>query len=78
MQTINRFRISPQQKYLWMLQQDSPAYRTQSAISIEGSLQTERLKKALEKVSDRHEIIYPHKLSAKGRAKNSYTSYLRT
>ncbi len=57
MQTINGFRLSPQQKYLWLLQQDSPAYRIQSAISIEGSLQSERLKKALEKVSDRHEII---------------------
>jgi hypothetical protein len=57
MQTINGFRISPQQKYLWLLQQDSPAYRVQSAILIEGSLQTDRLKKALEKVSERHEII---------------------
>ncbi|UNU27121.1 non-ribosomal peptide synthetase family protein [Microcoleus vaginatus] len=57
MQTINGFRLSPQQKYLWMLQQDSPAYRIQSAILIEGSLQTDNLKKALEKVSDRHEII---------------------
>ncbi|MEG5016677.1 MULTISPECIES: amino acid adenylation domain-containing protein [unclassified Microcoleus] len=57
MQTINGFRLSPQQKYLWLLQQNSPAYRVQSAISIEGILQTERLKKALEKVSDRHEII---------------------
>ncbi|MEG5160081.1 amino acid adenylation domain-containing protein [Microcoleus sp. AT3-A2] len=57
MQTINGFRLSPQQKYLWLLQQDSPAYRIQSAILIEGSLQTDHLKKALEKVSDRHEII---------------------
>ncbi|MEG4490496.1 amino acid adenylation domain-containing protein [Microcoleus sp. D3_18_C4] len=57
MQTINGFRLSPQQKYLWLLQQDSPAYRIQSAILIEGSLQTYRLKKALEKVSDRHEIL---------------------
>ena len=57
MQTINGFRLSPQQKYLWLLQQDSPAYRVQSAISIEGILQTDKLKKALEKVSDRHEII---------------------
>ncbi|MDP8934959.1 MAG: amino acid adenylation domain-containing protein, partial [Cyanobacteriota bacterium] len=43
--------------YLWLLQQDSPAYRIQSAILIEGILQTDNLKKALEKVSDRHEII---------------------
>ncbi|MEG4144508.1 amino acid adenylation domain-containing protein [Microcoleus sp. Pol12B5] len=57
MQTINGFRLSPQQKYLWVLQQDSPAYRVQSAILIEGILQNDNLKKALEKVSDRHEII---------------------
>ncbi|MEG4011368.1 MULTISPECIES: non-ribosomal peptide synthetase family protein [unclassified Microcoleus] len=57
MQTINGFRLSPQQKYLWLLQQDSPAYRIQSAILIEGSLQTDNLKKALQKASDRHEII---------------------
>ncbi|MEG3939641.1 amino acid adenylation domain-containing protein [Microcoleus sp. S36b_A3] len=57
MQTINGFRLSPQQKYLWLFQQDSPAYRVQSAILIEGILQTDNLKKALEKVSDRHEII---------------------
>ncbi|MEP6515218.1 non-ribosomal peptide synthetase family protein [Microcoleus vaginatus] len=57
MQTINGFRLSPQQKYLWLLQQDSPAYRAQCAILLEGELQTEALKKALEKVSDRHEIL---------------------
>ncbi|MEG4963588.1 MULTISPECIES: amino acid adenylation domain-containing protein [unclassified Microcoleus] len=57
MQTINGFRLSPQQKYLWLLQQDSPAYRIQSAIFIEGIIQNDRLKKALEKISDRHEII---------------------
>lgn len=57
MQTINGFRLSPQQKYLWLLQQDSPAYRAQCAISIEGNLQANVLKEALQKVSDRHEII---------------------
>ncbi|MCT7952164.1 amino acid adenylation domain-containing protein [Ancylothrix sp. C2] len=57
MQTINGFRLSPQQKYLWLLQQNSPAYRVQAAILIEGNLQTDNLKKALEKVSERHEII---------------------
>ncbi|HEY9810873.1 MAG TPA: amino acid adenylation domain-containing protein [Halomicronema sp.] len=57
MQTINGFRLSPQQKYLWLLQQNSPAYRVQSAILIEGNLQTDNLKKTLEKVSERHEIL---------------------
>ena len=57
MQTINGFRLSPQQKYLWLLQQDSPAYRAQCAILIEGNLVANVLKEALQKVSDRHEII---------------------
>ena len=57
MQTINGFRLSPQQKYLWLLQQDSPAYRAQCAILIEGNLQANALKEALQKVSDRHEIL---------------------
>ncbi|MEG5038373.1 MULTISPECIES: amino acid adenylation domain-containing protein [unclassified Microcoleus] len=57
MQTINGFRLSPQQKYLWLLQQDSPAYRAQCAILVEGNLQANVLKEALQKVSDRHEII---------------------
>ena len=57
MQTINGFRLSPQQKYLWLLQQDSPAYRAQCAILSEGNLQANVLKEALQKVSDRHEII---------------------
>ncbi|MDB9510444.1 amino acid adenylation domain-containing protein [Kamptonema animale CS-326] len=57
MQTINGFRLSPQQKYLWLLQQDSPAYRAQCALLLVGDLKTEALKKALERVSDRHEIL---------------------
>ena len=57
MQTINGFRLSPQQKYLWLLQQDSPAYRAQCAILLEGNLVVNVLKEALQKVSDRHEII---------------------
>ena len=57
MQTINGYRLSPQQKYLWLLQQKSPAYRLQNAILIEGNLQTDNLKKALEKLTERHEIL---------------------
>ncbi len=57
MQKVNGFRLSPQQKYLWLFQQDSPAYRLQGAILIEGNIQIDSLTKALEKVSDRHEIL---------------------
>ena len=54
---INGFRLSPQQKRVWLLQQDSLAYRVQCAILIEGSLQPNYLKLALEKVVLRQEIL---------------------
>jgi amino acid adenylation domain-containing protein len=57
-QTIEGFRLSPQQKRLWLLQQDSLAYRAQCAIRIEGKLKAEILKEALEQVVNRHEILH--------------------
>lgn len=56
-ETISGFELSPQQKRLWLLQQDSPAYITECAISIEGALQPEVLKAALEQIVHRHEIF---------------------
>lgn len=56
-QTIEGFRLSPQQKHLWSLQQDNFAYRTQCVIRLEGQLNAELLKVALEKVVNRHEIL---------------------
>ncbi len=38
MQTLQGFRLSPQQKHLWLLQQDSSASRASCAIRIEGNL----------------------------------------
>jgi hypothetical protein len=40
-QTLEGFRLSPQQKRLWFLQQDSVAYRVQAAIRIEGNVKVE-------------------------------------
>jgi amino acid adenylation domain-containing protein/thioester reductase-like protein len=57
MQTINGFRLSPQQKYLWLLQQDSGAYCAQCAILIEGNLKTTVLKEAVQQIINRHEIL---------------------
>jgi amino acid adenylation domain-containing protein len=56
---IEGFRLSPQQKHLWSLQQagHSLPYHAQCAILIEGSLDTSILKAALQKIFDRHEIL---------------------
>jgi amino acid adenylation domain-containing protein len=55
--TIKGFRLSPHQKRLWSLQQDSFAYVTQGAVFIEGNLQTDILKAALQQVVNRHGIL---------------------
>lgn len=56
---IEGFRLSPQQKHLWLLQQEtnSWSYRTQCAVLLEGNLNRENLRKAIEKVVERHEIL---------------------
>ena len=54
---VEGFRISPQQKRLWLWQKESCAYRAQSAILLEGSLNIAILKTALEKVVSLHEIF---------------------
>ncbi|MFE1744013.1 amino acid adenylation domain-containing protein [Coleofasciculus sp. H7-2] len=57
MQTINGFRLSPQQRYLWVLQQDSAAYCAQCAILIEGNLKIEVLEENWQQITNRHEIL---------------------
>jgi amino acid adenylation domain-containing protein len=54
---INGFRLSPQQRRLWLLQQGSNAYRAQTAILIEGGLRPEVLKEAVYRIVKRHEIL---------------------
>jgi len=59
MDVIEGFRLSPQQRHLWSLQQagDELPYRAQCAILIEGSLNLRVLRAALRDVSDRYEIL---------------------
>jgi amino acid adenylation domain-containing protein len=58
-QIINGYQLSPQQKQLWLLQpaQQPTAFYAQCAVLIEGLLDARRLKKAVEKVVERHEIL---------------------
>src|SRR6476469_7972507 len=60
-QMVQGFRLSPQQKRLWNLQQgfqptNSP-YRVQCLLRLTGDLQIPLLQTALEKMIDRHEIL---------------------
>jgi amino acid adenylation domain-containing protein len=56
-EVINGFRLSPQQRRVWLLQQGSSAYRAQSALLIEGDLRPEALKEAMSRIVRRHEIL---------------------
>ncbi|MBE9162161.1 non-ribosomal peptide synthetase [Tychonema sp. LEGE 06208] len=58
-ETIEGFRLSPQQRHLWELQQNNPKqiYRVRGAILITGNLDREILKSALQNVVNRHEIL---------------------
>lgn len=56
-ESIQGFRLSPQQKRLWLLQGSGPAYSAQVAILIEGALAADVLTDALLKIIVRHEIL---------------------
>jgi amino acid adenylation domain-containing protein len=56
-ETISGFRLSPQQKRLWNLQQNSSAFCSQASILIEGNLQPEMLQKAIEQIVNSHDIL---------------------
>jgi amino acid adenylation domain-containing protein/thioester reductase-like protein len=55
--SIEGFRLSPQQKHLWSLMQNSDAYRSQCTISISGNLDVEFLKSVCQEIGDRYEIL---------------------
>jgi amino acid adenylation domain-containing protein len=55
--TIQGFRLSPQQKRLWSLQANSSVYKSQCAVTLEGNLNIDVLKTALQEVIDKHEIL---------------------
>jgi len=51
------YRLSPQQKRLWKLHQQGAICVAQCAITLKGSLDIERLKKATREIVSRHEIL---------------------
>ncbi|WP_086691624.1 amino acid adenylation domain-containing protein [Nostoc sp. T09] len=58
LEEMQGFRLSPQQKHLWQLQEtDNFPYHSLCAVLIEGDLDISTLKLALEKVVNRHEIL---------------------
>ncbi|BAY10176.1 non-ribosomal peptide synthetase [Calothrix sp. NIES-2098] len=55
--TITGFRLAPQQKRLWNLQQNSSAFYSQASILIAGNLQIEILQNAIEQIVHHHQIL---------------------
>lgn len=55
--TLEGFRLSPQQKHLWLLQSDRSIYPAQCAILLQGKLQSTILQEAIQQVVNRHEIL---------------------
>jgi len=56
-QTIEGYRLSPQQQQHWLLYRNSTAYAVQCVASVSGPLQPESLRRALAEVIERHEIL---------------------
>jgi len=58
-QAIHGFQLSPQQKHLWLLQQEnnSHAYYSFSAVEITGNLNIETLKNAIKTIVHKHQIL---------------------
>ncbi|HEX3185012.1 MAG TPA: condensation domain-containing protein, partial [Pyrinomonadaceae bacterium] len=55
---IEGYRLSPQQLHLWLLQQqNSDAYRSQCIVRLEGELNVDALRAALQRVVQRHDIL---------------------
>jgi amino acid adenylation domain-containing protein len=55
--TLEGFRLSPQQKQLWLLQPNNFPYPAQCAILLQGKLQLKILQEAVQHVVNRHEIL---------------------
>ena len=56
---VQGYRLSPQQKHLWLLRQhaDGPIFLSRCAVKIEGRLNAEMLEKAIYRVVEEHEIL---------------------
>ncbi|NEP63480.1 MAG: amino acid adenylation domain-containing protein, partial [Symploca sp. SIO2G7] len=55
--TLRGFQLSPQQKRLWQLQQNSSAYLTQFTLLLEGDIQPEILKAVLQQIINQHGVL---------------------
>ena len=55
--TAAGFQLSPQQKHLWLLSAEGSAFNATVALLLEGKLEVENLKSALQTVIARHEIL---------------------
>ncbi|HYH82424.1 MAG TPA: amino acid adenylation domain-containing protein [Longimicrobium sp.] len=57
--TALRFRLSPQQRRLWLLREANPGapFHAAAAVSLAGPLDADRLERALAAVVERHEIL---------------------
>ncbi|WP_066383171.1 non-ribosomal peptide synthetase [Anabaena sp. CA = ATCC 33047] len=58
-ETVEGYQLSPQQTYIWQLQEQdkNQHYRVQMSVIIDGNLNREVFKLAVEKVVNRHEIL---------------------
>lgn len=56
-ETVVGYRLSPQQKRLWTLQQESPVYNSQIRIGMQGPLDVPRLKTVLQTLIRQNEIL---------------------
>ncbi|HEX6865193.1 MAG TPA: condensation domain-containing protein, partial [Thermoanaerobaculia bacterium] len=56
-QAVQGFRLSPQQKRVWLLQRGGSAYRAQVALALPGALDRPGLERAFERVMARHQIL---------------------
>jgi amino acid adenylation domain-containing protein len=54
---IEGYRLSPQQKHLWTLQQKGLSHQAQCAILLEGALDVARLEDSVRSVIDQYEIL---------------------
>ncbi|MEM6613589.1 MAG: condensation domain-containing protein, partial [Cyanobacteria bacterium P01_C01_bin.72] len=56
-ETLQGFQLSPQQKHLWLLQQESKIRLSQAVIKIQGKVDLIALQAAMQKIVDRQEIL---------------------
>jgi amino acid adenylation domain-containing protein len=56
-QNTQGFRLSPQQRTIWLAQQENPACRAQAALTMTGDLDPERLRSAVQAAVRRHDML---------------------